>query len=803
MTGQASEQVLKDKSNDYGFPSHFLPLEKKNKTWHLQYMKAFHREFTSGNAMILRWAYQDYQKWRLYARGKQPIDQYKELLGVVKRHGKKDQSWRNLDWNILPVFPRFKTVIKNRLLKIPKDIILTAIDQVSSTKERKRKSEIMEYITNKEFLNSLPPIDGHSVQSPFEPGEVIPHNSNEVDLYVDMYPKNKYIMHMKDQIELSFLLSDWKELEVQLMDDIIDLGLAATRTFMDNLGRIRIKKRNPEQTITNTCTKVDFSDMIRVGEYTIITISELRQSVPKNTFSTQDYANIANAATKKNYYTAMGADSYFLTHNRYPWDHERITVLEAEFFSASDVAYVVAPNKKGKKTVTKKDNPYWLDKQGIGDEQYLEYYKKKGEDRELIRDTVNMVHQAYWIVDTNYIYNYGPQHDMIRSVRSLFDCELGTAMYTLDFDSIVRQCEPILDNIQINWLNYQHALAQIKPSGLAIERRALQAVTVGNKKLSIQDIIQMYAETGSMIYVGTDQNGRPYPFKPLEKIMGDTPEAAQGFLNLIVQQIDLLRSILGLNEITDSSTPDPKTGKSLAQMVEGNTNNALGNIWHAYINLYEKTARKVCLLVPDAQTLGRNPGVEEALGDRRDMVVNKDMNLLDFGIKVDAGIDTEMRQRLFQHLNANLKASGGVLQPQDAFLIENENNLQRAYLLLEQKIRQRQNEQQQAEIQKMNAQAQGNVQAAQQAEEEKRKTMQLDLEVYREKSMIDLEKETTILREKAQLDYILQKTIKGMDLTAKEAELMANLNEAELKGHIDLLKTKMLTEAKNKVQVRS
>lgn len=805
MEGQTTEQVLKDKSKDYGFPSHFVPLNKKDKKWHLQYMKAFHREFSTGNSMILRWAFQDYQKWRLYARGKQPIDQYKELLGVVKRHGKKDQSWRNLDWNILSIFPRFKTVIKNRLLKIPKDLILTAVDQVSTTKIRRRKAEVLEYMTNQEFLEKLPPIDGHTPKTPFEPGEIIPHNSTEVDLYVDMYPKNKYIMHMKDQINLSFLLSDWKEIENQLMDDIIDVGIGSTRVFLDNLGRIRIRKRNPEQTITNSCIRNDFSDMIRVGEYIMMTISELRQSVPKGTFSNEDYANIANSACKTRMYSALGADNYFLTHNRYPWDHERITVLEAEFFSASDVAYVVAPNKSGRKTFTKKDDPKWLDKKGISDEQYVDYYAKRGENRELIRDTVNMTHQAYWIVDTNYIYNFGPQHNMIRSVKSLFDCELGTAMYTMDFDSIIRQCEPILDNIQINWLNYQHALASIKPGGVAIERRALQAIEVGNKKMSIRDILQMYAETGSFVYVGTDQHGRPYPFKPIEKLQGDTTETAKGFLDLIVTDIDLLRAILGLNEVTDSSTPDPKTGKALAQIAEGNTNNALGNFWHALISIYEKTARKVCLLVPDAETMGNNPGMREALGDayRMDVLQNKDCNLLDFAIRIDAGIDTELRQRLSDHINANLKSNGGVLLPQDELLINNELNIQRAYLLLEQKTRQRTEERNQAEMQKMKLQAQENTQTALQVEAAKQKTMELELQIYQAKGQFDTQNELALIREKAQYDIIIEKFKAHTALTETEMALVGKLQETELKGHIDLMTTKILAKSKDKVQVRS
>lgn len=786
------------KSANYGFPSHEISPLKKNKQWCLQYMKAFNKEFTQGGTQILRAAFDNYQEYRMYARGKQSIDQYKDLLGVSKRHGKKDMSWRNLDWNILPIFPRFKRVIKNRLKKLPREILLSAIDQTSINEKNDRYSNIVEYMVNKKFHNDVGQnLSGYRPEVPFEAGEPQPDNTGEIPMYMEMYPKNRYIMYMKDQIDMAFLQSDWKQMEDELLDDLIEVGVGATRTYIDVLGRVRIRRMRPEQTISNICIKNDFSDLIRVGEYVTMSISDLRASVPAGTFEDADYAKMASQISGRQY-SPIGVQAYFAVNNCYPWDHERITVLQAEWYSADDVAYVVAKNTGGNMVMSKRENPDWLKKKGLTDAEYAMFYKKKGEERTIERDTVNNVYQSSWVVGTEYIYDYGRQSNMIRAINSINDCHLSTSMYTLDFDSYVRQCIPILDNIQVNWLQYQHHLAQSKPKGVAIERRALSMVEVGGRKLKLKDILQMYAETGSFIYVGTDQGGRPYPFKPLEELEGGISEAAQGHLDFIIRQIDILRMVLGLSELTDGSAPDPKTPKFAAEEAISNTDNALGDLYHGFINIFENTARRVCMLVPDAELMGRSVGKEQALGaDAHQYIINKRfIGLMDFAIKIEAGITQDLRARLSEHINVSLKINGGVLLPEDAFLIENEKNIFRAYQLLAQKRRQREAEIQKNEIQKMNVQADGQAQILERGEAAKQQTMQTELEMFKEKTALEMQKELTVIREQGTINLLLEKVKIQSELSSDEQAIYADILKTRMKGEYDIQKAEIAAKAK-------
>lgn len=800
----AYESQEKEKNVNYGFPRHDISPVKKNKAWHLQYSKAFHKEYNNSVGKLMRWMADEYAEWRLYAAGKQDPDQYKERLGGKKRKGKNDKTWRNLDWSILPIFPRFIGVIKQRLLKQHREIMLQAIDQTSISNERKRKAEMLDFLANREFYEATAEQLGVPLRTPFEPGEPIPENSSEVDIHLRMYPKNKYIMYMKDQIELAFEYNDWKQKEEDIMDDLIKIGLSGTRVWLDVNGAIKISRVIGDKMISNVITEKDFSDQIRIAYYEQISISQLRSQVKKGTFTEEDYVNIVNSAQRGTTYDIINNTAkYFDANNCWPYDHERITVLREEWFSADDLAYVVTKNNKGNTTIQKRDNPGWLGAKS--DQEYKEFYKlSKQEEREVIRDSINRTYECSWIVDTDYVFNYGPVTNMIRNIGTLKDVESSFSMYAMDVsgDSLVRQCMPILDNIQINWLQYQHHLAKSKPNGLAIEKRALGAVDLGNgQKLSSGQVLQMYAETGSYIYTGTDANGRPYPYKPIEEIMGGISAAAKQHLDFILVQIDFLRSILGLNEQTDASSPNPDIGKSVSEMVNMNTNNALGTLYHGFLSIYERTAKKICMLVPEASKIP-NRGRMEALGYDNAAYVNafKDIPFLELGIKVDTGSTDQMKANLTNHVNTSLKSAGvpGGLLPEDAYVIENEPNIQRAYLILSQKRRLREKEEQNRQKDLMKTQADGNTQTAVALEEAKRETMSVELDVFREKTTIETEAKILTIREEKQWEVIMEKIKAGAALSVAEEATYAKLLTTEMTVRGQIAASKINAEKKEK-----
>src|SRR5690606_19488971 len=116
----ATNQLMK--VTHTGFPSDMIPPAEKGKDWCLAYCKSFKNEFDVGGGKLLRYMSDEYEKNRLYAAGKQPIDQYKEMLSIKRNKGKNKMTWRNLDWNILPILPTIVNIVVNKVLGQSKDI---------------------------------------------------------------------------------------------------------------------------------------------------------------------------------------------------------------------------------------------------------------------------------------------------------------------------------------------------------------------------------------------------------------------------------------------------------------------------------------------------------------------------------------------------------------------------------------------------------------------------------------------------------------------------------------------------------
>ena len=92
-----------------GFPSQVVSdLEKMTIEYGLQVGKAIEKEWfdrTNYRSKYLN-AYNDFHRLRLYARGEQSIQKYKDELSI-----NGDLSYLNLDWKPVPIIPKFVDIV--------------------------------------------------------------------------------------------------------------------------------------------------------------------------------------------------------------------------------------------------------------------------------------------------------------------------------------------------------------------------------------------------------------------------------------------------------------------------------------------------------------------------------------------------------------------------------------------------------------------------------------------------------------------------------------------------------------------
>ena len=123
-----------------GFPNEFVVDEEKaTHEYGLRVGQAiesewFSRDYGSSLYGELR---SEYLSRRLYARGKQPVEKYKNELAV-----NGDLSYLNLDWTPVPIIPKFVDIVVNGISNRMFNVNVEAVDQLSSEVREKFRLEM-------------------------------------------------------------------------------------------------------------------------------------------------------------------------------------------------------------------------------------------------------------------------------------------------------------------------------------------------------------------------------------------------------------------------------------------------------------------------------------------------------------------------------------------------------------------------------------------------------------------------------------------------------------------------------------
>ena len=103
---------------------------------------------TNGNRYLTNW--NQFHQLRLYARGEQSIQKYKDELSI-----NGDLSYLNLDWKPVPILSKFVDIVVNGISAKTYDIKAYAQDPSSVKKRTEYAAKIQEDMLAREYLDSL------------------------------------------------------------------------------------------------------------------------------------------------------------------------------------------------------------------------------------------------------------------------------------------------------------------------------------------------------------------------------------------------------------------------------------------------------------------------------------------------------------------------------------------------------------------------------------------------------------------------------------------------------------------------
>lgn len=803
-TADISAQTSPDNvtRDTWGFPSHFVdPATKKEKDWCLAYAKAFHNEAKGQptEAGLFR-NNTNYSRYRKYARGEQSEEQYKELLGLKKNQGSANTSFRNLDFSIFKIGSKMRNVLSGQVLNQKYKINAKVIDPTALNERRLERNKILEAVINQEAIERWQRLSKMGLESPFQPGVSPPQNMQEIDPYMDMHPKDMMAMEVKDYLTMNLAYNDWPQLEKEVVIDLIEVGVAAIRPWIDSNGVIKLRRGIPERIVTNKCLMSDFRDLIRVGEYHEMTIADLKQRT-RGSLGEDVYKAIANTVAGSPG-SAGGSGQYSGTTDKYwsdntysyAYDREKITIFDACWYSVDKEVYKDQTNGRGNGRFEKEKFNYVPFKgdanvnggQGMSDDEYAKQTGKK-----LYRKDIKNVYQCQWVVGTNVAFDYGLMTNMVRAASSYCDAKLPWIIRTTDFISSIGNIESPLDQFQLNWLQFQSHVAASKPDGIAIEKRSLAKLSSTGQaglKWDPKEALRMYAEIGSFVFDGYDQHGEPLPWLPIKELKNGLSESAFKHLQIMIQMVDLMRQILGINPLVEGAAPPERLANGVAQMSMGATSNALSYLTDAYKALFESTCKMVVDLIPNALEYSETAGtdtISEALGTEsfRFFNLNKDLGLREMGIILEEGPDDVVRQRISDA--CKIAVDKLEMDPEDAIMIELEENPYRAILMIRKKRRENQ-QRKQGEAMQLQQQ---NIQGQQQLEKQKADQKQADDQAETQKTLALETMKQQWSEQDEQKKWIrammLEKMKHGFALSEMEQKVIDNVIEIHAQGKID------------------
>ena len=253
--------------------------------------------------------------------------------------------------------------------------------------------------------------------------------------------------------------------------------------------------------------------------------------------------------------------------------------------------------------------------------------------------------------------------------------------------------------------------------------------------------------------------------------------------------ITQMQSIIGLNELTDGSTPNPKTLNGVASIAVESTNNSLFPIQFGERYLLENLANDMLLLMQQALKRGQMEGFAKALhGNTLQFIsVSDNLRLRDYGIMLDERPTDDQKQLLLMQIQQD--QAQGLLDTADALYIMNVYNVKQAQQMLAYKVRKNKEAMQKAEMAKIQETIQGQQQSAAASEQMKQQTLQMEWGLKMQYLEREKQLDAMLLQQELQIKY-------GMNNENNQTKIVTTQLQNESKERIAENKEEETAEAK-------
>jgi len=736
------------------FPSQTVSdAEKLSYEYGLKVGKAIETEWFNSDRNINKYRsnHNDFHKLRLYARGEQSIQKYKDELSV-----NGDLSYLNLDWKPVPIIPKFVDIVVNGIAERTYDIKAYSQDPFGVAKRTEYMEAIMNDMKFEEFNNFVR--DNFGVTTKESEEEELPESNEELQLHMQLNYKQAVEIAEEQALEVLFKGNRYELTKKRFYYDLTVLGIGAVKTSFNTSEGVVIDYVDPANLVYSYTDSPYFEDIYYVGEVKSIPVNELAKQFPHLTESDLEDIMKNKSFNKNNNSTRFSIDKE---------DNNTIQVIYFNYKTYMNEVYKIKETSTGADKIIPKDDSF-------NPPENME-----GGFSRVLR-SIECLYEGAMILGTNKLLKWEMANNMMRPKSDYTKVKMNYSivaprMYNGKIESLVRRITGFADMIQLTHLKLQQVMSRMTPDGVYLDADGLAEIDLGNgTNYNPQEALNMFFQTGSVIGRSFTSEGDMNPGKvPIQEIQsGNGGAKMQSLIQTYNYYLQMIRDVTGLNEARDAATPDKNALVGVQKLAAANSNTATRHILQAGLYLTAEVAECLSLRISDIieysptkdafiQQIGvHNVATLEELSE---------LYLYDFGIFIELQPDEEERMTLENNIQMAIQQQ--IIELADAIDIREIKNIKLANQLLKIRRKKKLDKDQIMQQQNIQAQAQANQQTAQaaaQAEVQKNQAINAGkAELEQLKSQLDSQKmaqEVQHKKELMQIEFEMNMQLKSIDV---------------------------------------
>jgi len=704
------------------FPSQVVSdKEKMSEDYGRQIGRAITNEWFDSNSGTTRYRSNQntFHALRLYARGEQPIQKYKDELSI-----NGDLSYLNLDWKPVPILSKFVDIVVNGIADREFELKAYSQDPYGVSKRTKYLESIIRD-KQTEQLNQFAQ-ENFGINLFENPPAKLPDSEEELDLHMQLTYKQG--IEIAEEIAIKTILDGnrYDLTKKRLYYDLATLGIAAIKNSFTESEGVVVDYVDPAYLVYSYTEDPYFQDIYYVGEVKFVPLNELKKQFPN--LAQEDLERIQQQGSQN--YGVWDSNTTNYNNNR---DQNVVQILYFNFKTYMNEVYKVKETSTGASKVL------------LRDDQFDPPVEMLEEQFGKLSRSLEVLYEGVMVLGTDIVLKWELAKNMMRPKSDETKVKMNYSitaprMYKGRIESLVSRCTGFADMVQLTHLKMQQVLQRMIPDGVYLDADGINEVDLGNgTNYNPQEALNMFFQTGSIIGRSFTQDGDMNPGKvPIQEVpTGSGGSKLQTLITTYNYYLQMIRDVTGLNEARDGSTPDARALVGVQKLAAANSNTATRHILDAGLFLTQETAE--CLSLRISDILEYHPAKEafiQKIGGFNVATLDElnDLYIHDFGIVLELMPDEE--EKAILENNIQMALSAGLIDLSDAIDIRNVRNLKLANQLL--KVRQKKRQE------RLQAEQQANIQAQSES----------NIQMQQAAAQSEIQKDQAMFQTKAQLEQL-------------------------------------------------